>query len=365
MRRGYSRKRSYSMRAAVGGYRKKRGIVRTYRKTIREQMIHTKHTFDDTTVSELINNALPASEDDYKFASTFYINDLPEVSVYRNMFDYYRINKVVFEIIPSISQIDAADTSWQVTPTASVKNIIKQTGFIGTVIDYSNAVADLTPPVARASQHYKETTLTQRHVRVFTPAVLSYTYEGVGSDAFRPKFKQWIRSVDFPYHYGIRGIIYKRYSKVTPSVNVRCTYYISWKSVSPNSLSAVCGQTMAEVVSDLQKKKEKGILRGDYYESVDDKEAEPSDAETEEADYDAWIEASEEKKQREEKKMEINKENKEQVVVANLEAMALDKPGPVLKRTLGIPRRSLGLSAPLSRSSSLASQQGKAPSSKE
>lgn len=362
-RRPFTRRRTSLRRSSMGSYRKgsvrgRPSVARTYKKTINHQMIHTKHIYDDTVTASLVDTALQASANDVKFGITFNIDQVDEYKTFKQVFGYYRINKVVIEFTPSVGQPTGVDPTMQAT--GAVVDFVPAMGVFASCITYDNGTAPSSPAYVRNGYKYKETPLWQKHTRVLTPASLGMAYEGVAATAYKPVWKQWYRSGDGVPHYGMQCVMYKRYGKVMPNFTVRTVYYVSWKNIALSGFSAMVGKNMSEIKEEIDEKKEKAI------EDRDDLEI--SEAETVEADYDAWIEThAQESKERNEirREKQKEKENKEQAISKGLESMALDK-APILVRThgstLGVPKRSLGLLAPLSRASSLASQQGKGTS---
>jgi hypothetical protein len=121
------------------------------------------------------------------FGYSFALDDLPNYTEFTNLFDQYRINKVVVKFVPS-ANVDAIGAS-QIIPS------------LHTAIDNNDATAPTALSQLYEYQSYKRTRGTQVHTRVWTPSALVE----ISTSASSPKWKQWI-GTQFPSieHYGLK-----------------------------------------------------------------------------------------------------------------------------------------------------------------
>lgn len=158
----------------------------------------------------------------------------PYLTRYTNMFEYYRINKVVCKInwsahagSPPYNATDIPESL--LIPTLAV-SIDHDGGSIPVnlagVLQYANA---------------KRFVLNKPNVAsfAFTPSILSRSYETVTSDAFTPKFKQWIDTNDYTTpHYGLRwatSVPVAAVSALLGRLDFVYTYYVSFKGLKANA----------------------------------------------------------------------------------------------------------------------------------
>lgn len=143
------------------------------------------------------------------FSLEFFLNDLPQVTSFSNLFDQYRINwvKVVFE--PQLTM-----SNFAIPAAAGGVNFNTYYQKLGTVIDRDDN--SLLPSLNAALEYdtYVETNFNKRHTRKLkpNPTIALYAggaFSGYGFNDNWPDVNPWLdmASVSIP-HYGIKGVIY-------------------------------------------------------------------------------------------------------------------------------------------------------------
>lgn len=127
----------------------------------------------------------------------FTLSILPNYTEFTNLYDFYRIRKVKWYMVPTVTENPAE---------ASVTNYNLPT--VHTVLDYNDYNVLFTLNDLMQYRNYKAHRGHRIVKRYFTPAVANTLYNTANTSAFGPKFKQWI-STDNPNvsHYGVRYLI--------------------------------------------------------------------------------------------------------------------------------------------------------------
>lgn len=151
---------------------------------------------------------------------TFNINQLPNATEFTNLFDMYRINKIVVRFVPSQNSSDVAPAGSSFIPN------------FHTVLDYNDATAPASLNEMYQYQNWRMSRGTGIHRRVFTPASIDYVNATAGANAGNPTWKQWISTSSptiehYALKYGVEAAAGVNEIVWTPYV----TMYLSCKSV--------------------------------------------------------------------------------------------------------------------------------------
>lgn len=156
----------------------------------------------------------------FYYAYQFQLNQLTNFTEFTNLFDNYRVNKLLLKFVPR-------STVNQQTGNAFLGEFIS-------VIDYNDVVTPSSSAQLMEMDTHRKTTGFRTHARMWTPSVLTpqYSVGGSGSFVSNPRFKQWINSSNPDIsHYGFK-MSYDNTSNVAPVVwNVFLTAYMSFKNV--------------------------------------------------------------------------------------------------------------------------------------
>lgn len=174
-------------------------------------------------------------------------------AVYKNMYKWYRINKVVTKFFPLANSRDQKDGLYSATLQFSTNS---EMGFLGTtrMIDQEGAASGINN--MRVDPTYREVTALQPHTRVLVPNCLARMYEAATSDGFVPKYKQWIRTLDDAVpHMGLKywvsnpeaGLFSDSF--VVPRWRVQTTYYVSFKELDPRNITESVPAVMPSTVA--------------------------------------------------------------------------------------------------------------------
>lgn len=152
-------------------------------------------------------------------ALSFALNSLPGYTEFTNLFDCYRINKIVVKFVPAVTSAEVGATS-----TNPMTNFF-------TVLDFNDATALSTLNDAFEYGNLKMTRGYKTHTRVFTPSTLL-----LGSDssdrAAMPKYKQWITTAEADIlHYGCKYVAETQATAADIVWKTYVTMYFSCKSV--------------------------------------------------------------------------------------------------------------------------------------
>lgn len=152
--------------------------------------------------------------------------ELPQVSQFTNIFDAYRINKVVFKFIPLSNNVNL--------PQNTPGNLAAAPQWLSTVIDYDDSSILTTEGSMLEYESFKQTAPYRRHTRSFVPALAIEAYKTSGTTiAYSQARKKWIDAAytDVP-HYGVKGLVNGpaiQADQVQCAWKVYCTMYVSFK----------------------------------------------------------------------------------------------------------------------------------------
>lgn len=192
---------------------RRRRIMRRPRLTKRALLTHHfKRTFTLGTVSA--SAAGPVFG-----ATTFNLAQLPNSTEFTNLFDMYRINKVVIKFVPNHNSSDLA------TANQNIPNF-------HSILDYTDATAPASLSSMYEYANWKMSRGTSIHKRVFTPASLDFVNATAGANAGNPTWKQWI-STTAPTieHYAIKYALEQAVINAAVEFVPYVTMYFSCKSV--------------------------------------------------------------------------------------------------------------------------------------
>lgn len=156
----------------------------------------------------------------YANAWEFALNLLPNFTDFTNLYDVYRINKVVMKIIPKITE------SALLSGSVNNDNLTQ----IHSAIDYDDNTAPTSVQQLCEYATHKMTRGSQIHTRVLVPKIEIASTSGVGQ---MPKAYQWI-DTDTPgqLHRGVKVWVDPPVTAGTQMFyDVQLTYYISCKNV--------------------------------------------------------------------------------------------------------------------------------------
>lgn len=153
--------------------------------------------------------------------------DCSNITAYGNLYDQFRINKVVVKFVPTGATMKVIEADSTNVPGSGVR-----TPTLATCIDYdseSTGTVSLTDMKNYAS--YREVQATKPHTRVFRPAVLLQAYRNATSTAYIPKFKQFIDCNQLTTgHFGLRWYLEAGTPAAAYSYDLRIKVYMSFKN---------------------------------------------------------------------------------------------------------------------------------------
>lgn len=198
--------------------RKRRPMRRT-RRIIRRPMTkslrvhHFKRTFQLSTIAT--SNTGPT------FAGySFTLSQLPNASEFTNLFDLYRINKILVRFVPNHNSSDVAGTG-----SAQISNF-------HSVLDYNDATAPTSLDQMYEYQNWKFTRGTSIHQRLWRPTTFDMVAVSGGSSSANPQWRQWLStSVTNIPHFGLKVGIEQSVLNTDTTWVPYVSVYLSCKSV--------------------------------------------------------------------------------------------------------------------------------------
>lgn len=161
---------------------------------------------------------------------SFNLNEMNNAAQYKELFEYYRIDKVVVKF---------KYKAYTVATTAGGGTIGPRTNEINPIIffkkDHNDVSAD-SISVMKESMKTKEVQLTNNRPNftvVLKPAVQTEAYHTALSSTYMPKWGQWLSTDDGSVpHYGLKAYaIGYRDSNTNPGqIQVSFKYYVSFKN---------------------------------------------------------------------------------------------------------------------------------------
>lgn len=181
-------------------------------------LIHVKLRHSD--VALWVNDSLL----DKQFYYRPQLNQLNNYSQYANLWDFYRINKIVCKFYPVRTTTVEADVENTTTP-AAVTNV----PLCVTAIDYDDA-GNLTYADLINRNGAQEHLCTKYFTRTFRPACLIQLFSGGVTPGYKPTWGTWIDCNNASmYHYAIKGAIQPAAPAGIYGYNIRIVAYCSFK----------------------------------------------------------------------------------------------------------------------------------------
>lgn len=155
------------------------------------------------------------------FSTTFQLSDLQDVADFTNLYDQFRINKVVYKLIPKF------------TPNnVNVNANSNPGGEAVSVLDYNDASTPSSISQLLQYGNVRKSKYWRGITRTFTPAVLVNGYKSAVGNAYLSKYKQWISMGDITTpHYGVKWALDATGCFGDLKFDVYKTYYFSCKNV--------------------------------------------------------------------------------------------------------------------------------------
>lgn len=158
-------------------------------------------------------------------AAEFRLDQLPNYSEFTNLYDSYRINKIVCKFIPMI-QIN----NIQPIAAASASN----PGLFGSIVDRddANPLGAYNDYLEYPDFRFQPAITSRTHTRVFVPCIRGASLDaGGGLISSVMKSKQWLDcAIPSIPHYGLKCYLDAQYSVNTPQVyQLQTTIYMSFR----------------------------------------------------------------------------------------------------------------------------------------
>lgn len=204
---------AYRRRARLMKRRPRRTIRR--RSRMMKKRVLNIHHFKRTLIGTPISTAVTTT-----FGSTFFrLNSLVDSSEFTNLFDQYRINKIVWKLVPNANNADAGAT--QRLPQ------------VHSVIDHDDVTAPTTLDQLVQYSNYRMTMGSRVHTRVFTPSSIDDSFQSAGTSyPATISYKKWLSSTyDAITHLGIKYAIGSTATAGSITYTPYITYYLSCKDV--------------------------------------------------------------------------------------------------------------------------------------
>lgn len=197
-------KRPYSVRTSAGSGTKRRK-KRSRRYPIKKPLALKTHNFVERCTPSLMTVAQESSASG--LFRSFTLSQCLQASHYKELFEYYRINKVVLEFrykgaaIPAYTTINGTSTT-----NNEIQNEINPVLYFK--VDHNDESAD-SLNVLKESMRTREHQFTNNKPN-FTiqikPAILTESYKTTISTAYAPKWGQWLSTADDTVpHYGLKA----------------------------------------------------------------------------------------------------------------------------------------------------------------
>lgn len=207
----YYPRRTYRRRRRT---RRSRRMMRRPRRTLSTRSLNIHHFKRTITFDPIISQTTDS------FGSyAFQFNQLPNFSEFIQLYDSYRINKMVIKYVPNINSANAGST-----PMCQFHS----------VLDYNDATPLTLLTSAFEYQNWKMTRGAKVHTRTLTPAILDGVGNagGVTPSFVKPAYKQWIAtsSANIP-HFGLKWVAEATTNVSDIDWRPYITVYFSCKSV--------------------------------------------------------------------------------------------------------------------------------------
>lgn len=211
------RKKTY--RKGKKTYRKRKRIVKPKSGFLKAMRWSSKDSANTCHVLIQGSDALPGSYN----TTTFSLFDLASYGEFLNLFDNYRITRVVYR--------------WVVTRSPDWNSTTANRGWsirVGWCHDFNDSIGINQLNIWQRS-NLKEAYLNTDKLKTkwysLRPSCLMQLYEGTGATAYAPKWRQWVDTADYSMpHYGIKYA----YDNLYTGCNLRleAKIYCEFKGVS-------------------------------------------------------------------------------------------------------------------------------------
>lgn len=174
------------------------------------------HHFKRTLIGTSINTATSTTFGAYAFS----LAQLPDYTEFTNLYDQFRINKVLVKLVPNVNSAEAGAT--QRLPQ------------VHSVLDYNDSTAPTTLDELVQYNNYRMTMGSRIHTRKLTPAFLDNVFETSSvTRGSNPNFKKWLSTSNATAipHHGMKWAIGSTASASAITYTPYITFYISCKSV--------------------------------------------------------------------------------------------------------------------------------------
>lgn len=182
----YYPRRTYRRRRNT---RRPRRMMRRPRRTLSKRAMNIHHFKRTITFDPIISQTTNSYG-----AYAFQFNQLPNFAEFTQLYDSYRINKIVIKYVPNINSANAGST-----PMSQFHS----------VLDFNDATPLTSLSSAFEYQNWKMTRGAKAHTRTYTPSILDAVGNsgGVTPSFVKPAYKQWIAtsSSDIP-HFGLKWV---------------------------------------------------------------------------------------------------------------------------------------------------------------
>ena len=170
---------------------------------------------------------------------TFEFSQCLQVGSYTELFEYYKINKVVCTFrykgasTPAYTTVPATSSGNQATYAMEINNEINPVLYVK--IDYDDITADSLATLKKSSRT-KEIQFTNDKPTVdvvFKPAIQAMAYKTAVTTGYMPKWNQWLRTTDDTIpHYGLKvyAVAGKSNNPNMGKIEVTTKIYFSCKS---------------------------------------------------------------------------------------------------------------------------------------
>lgn len=225
MPKGYGKKKAVYIRRR----RKNQGTQTGRKMRIRKPLALQQHSFCERKVTDLVMQCDNEGAATGMFKS-FNLNDITNAASYKDLFEYYRIDKVVVTFRYKAHTVASTAGSGTIGPRANEINPL-----LYFKVDHNDINAD-SLVLMRESMKTKEKQLTNNQPNftiTLKPAVQAEAYHTALASTYMPKWGQWLSTDDGSVpHYGLKAYaIGYRDSNTNPGqIQVSFKYYISFKN---------------------------------------------------------------------------------------------------------------------------------------
>lgn len=210
--------------------RSARRIQRAFRRNRRRRkkpLALQKHSFVERAVTEF-NLVINTEASAVGHFETFSLSKMKQQSEYANLFEFYRIDKIV-------ATFRYKGGTAGIASVAGGANWNESNPLLYFKIDHNDSTADTLATLKdsmKTKTHMFTNNTPEFSIQV-KPAIQSEMYKSSVTTAYTPKWGQWIPTVDPTVpHYGLKAyaIGYKSGSYDPGSLSVTYKYYVSFKN---------------------------------------------------------------------------------------------------------------------------------------